>query len=66
LSSTRHSYVRFGNLLLLLPLCFSWDIQVKVPFTKAKPWATLPPGLEAHFTLVAYLCLPRTSWESYE
>ena len=66
LSSTHHSYVRIGNLLLLLPLCFSWDIQVKVPFTKAKPWATLPPGLEAHFTLVAYLCLPRTSWESYE
>ncbi len=27
--------VRIGDLLLLPPLCFSWDIQVKVPFTKA-------------------------------
>ncbi len=43
--------VRIGDLLLLLPLCFSWDIQLKVPFTKAMPWTTLPPGLKAHFTL---------------
>ncbi len=41
--------VRIGNLLLLPPLCSSWDIQVKVPFTKARPWATLPPRLEAYF-----------------
>ncbi len=68
LSTTHHGYCisRIGVLLLLLPLCFSWDIQVKFPFTKAKPWATLPPGLEAHFYVAVYLCLPRTSWESYE
>ena len=53
LSTTHHGYCipRIGDLLLLPPLCSSWDIQVKVPFTKAKPWATLPPGLEAHFAL---------------
>ena len=41
--------VRIGDLLLRPPLSFSWDIQVKVPFTKARPWATLPPELEANF-----------------
>ena len=41
--------VRIGDLLLRPPLCSSWDIQVKVPFTKARPWATFMPGLEAHF-----------------
>jgi hypothetical protein len=41
--------VRIGDLLLLPPLCSSWDIQVKVPFIKARPWATLLLGLIAHF-----------------
>ena len=29
--------VRIGDLLLLPPLCSSWDIQIKVPFTNARP-----------------------------
>ncbi len=53
LSTTHHRYriLRNGDLLLLPPLRSSWDIQVKVPFTKARHWTTLPPGLEAHFAL---------------
>ena len=39
---------RSGDLLLETNLCSSWDIQVKVLFTKARPWVTLPPGLDTH------------------